>query len=100
VLVSPDLNYLSRLQRKDKNSDDFIVHKHWKNKSDFIGVDYYRRVYIYYSNIVSLSSARFVGGAPINDLNVATEKIKCILLYSHKNSLPFKVNNSRVITVV
>jgi beta-glucosidase/6-phospho-beta-glucosidase/beta-galactosidase len=79
VLDSPDLNYLSALQRKDKNSDDFIVHKHWKNKSDFIGVDYYRRVYIYYSNIVSLSSARFVGGAPINDLNVATNQHHGIL---------------------
>src|SRR5439155_8120536 len=65
-----DLNYLNTLQRNNKDSDDLIIHKDWKNKSDFIGLDYYRRVYIYSSNIVSLSSARFVGGAPINDLNV------------------------------
>ena len=56
-----DLNYLNTLQRNNNDSDDLIIHKDWKNKSDFIGLEYYRRVYIYYSNIVSLSSARFVG---------------------------------------
>jgi beta-glucosidase/6-phospho-beta-glucosidase/beta-galactosidase len=74
-----DLNYLNTLQRKNKDSEDFIIHKDWKNKSDFIGLDYYRRVYIYSSNIVSLSSARFVGGAPINDLNVETNQPHGIL---------------------
>jgi beta-glucosidase/6-phospho-beta-glucosidase/beta-galactosidase len=69
-----DLNYLNTLQMKNKDSDDFIIHKDWKSKSDFIGLDYYRRVYIYYSNFVSLSSARFVGGAPINDLNIETNQ--------------------------
>jgi len=69
-----DLNYLNTLQRNNNDSDDLIIHKDWKNKSDFIGLDYYRRVYIYSSNIVSLSSARFVGGAPINDLNVETNQ--------------------------
>jgi beta-glucosidase len=74
-----DLNYLNTLQRKNKDSDAFIIHKNWKNKADFIGVDYYRRVYVYHSNIVSLSSARFVGGAPINDLKVETNQPHGIL---------------------
>jgi beta-glucosidase/6-phospho-beta-glucosidase/beta-galactosidase len=63
-----DLNYLNTLQRSNKDSQDFIIHEDWKNKADFIGVDYYRRVQVYRSNIVALSSARFVGGTPINDL--------------------------------
>ena len=74
-----DLNYLNTLQRNNKSSDAFIIHKDWKNKADFIGLDYYRRVYVYSSNIVSLSSARFVGGAPINDLNVETNQPHSIL---------------------
>ena len=65
-----DLNYLNTLERHNENSSDFLVHNHWKNKVDFIGIDYYRHVYIYYSNIVALSSARFVGGALINDLQM------------------------------
>jgi beta-glucosidase len=63
-----DLNYLKTLERHNKESNDFLIHENWKNKSDFIGVNYYRRVYVYHSNIVALSSARFVGGAVINDL--------------------------------
>jgi beta-glucosidase/6-phospho-beta-glucosidase/beta-galactosidase len=65
-----DLNYLNTLERHNENSNDFHVHDHWKNKVDFIGIDYYRHVYIYYSNIVALSSAKFVGGALINDLHM------------------------------
>jgi beta-glucosidase len=63
-----DLNYLNTLERHNEISNDFIMHDHWKNKVDFIGIDYYRHAYIYYSNIVALSSAKFVGGALINDL--------------------------------
>jgi beta-glucosidase/6-phospho-beta-glucosidase/beta-galactosidase len=74
-----DLNYLNTLQRNNKSSDAFTIHKDWKNKSDFIGLDYYRRVHVYYSNIVSLSSARFVGGVPISDLNVDTKQSHSIL---------------------
>jgi beta-glucosidase/6-phospho-beta-glucosidase/beta-galactosidase len=37
---------------------------------DFIGINYYRSVYVYYSNIVALSSARFTGGALVNDLRI------------------------------
>ena len=65
-----DLNYLNTLERHNENSNDFHVGNHWKNKVDFIGFDYYRHVYIYYNNIVALSSAKFVGGALINDLHM------------------------------
>jgi beta-glucosidase len=64
-----DLNYLDTLERHNKDSESFIVHESWKNKVDFIGVDYYRRVYVHYSNILALSSARFVGGSLINNLH-------------------------------
>jgi beta-glucosidase len=64
-----DLNYLDTLQRHNGNNSNFIIHNHWKNKVDFIGIDYYRHVYTYYSNIVALSSAKFVGGALINNLH-------------------------------
>jgi beta-glucosidase len=69
-----DLNYLNTLQRHDKDSKDFIVHDDWKDKVDFIGLDYYRRVYIYYSPIVAFSPARFVGGALVNDLHIQDKK--------------------------
>jgi beta-glucosidase len=74
-----DLNYLNNLQRYDRNSKDFLVHNDWKNKADFIGVDYYRRVYVYNSKIVSLSSAKFVGGAFISDLKTKTDQLHGIL---------------------
>jgi beta-glucosidase/6-phospho-beta-glucosidase/beta-galactosidase len=69
-----DLNYLNTLQRHNKDSRDFIVHDNWKNKVDFIGLNYYRRVYIYYSPIVAFSSARFVGGALVDDLHIQDKK--------------------------
>lgn len=74
-----DLNYLNTLQRSNKNSKDFIVHEGWKNKADFIGLDYYRRVYVYSNKIVSLTSAKFVGGVPINDLSIANNQSHNIL---------------------
>jgi beta-glucosidase/6-phospho-beta-glucosidase/beta-galactosidase len=64
-----DLNYLNTLERHNENSRDFIIHNDWKDKVDFIGINYYRRVYVYYSIILALSSARFVGGAVINNLH-------------------------------
>lgn len=69
-----DLNYLNTLQRYNKNSSDFIVHNNWKDKVDFIGLDYYRRLHVYYSKIVALSSARFVGGSFINNLHLQKKK--------------------------
>ena len=65
-----DLNYLKTLERHNTKSSNFLIHENWKNKIDFIGINYYRRVYVYYSNIVALSSARFIGGAFINDLRI------------------------------
>jgi beta-glucosidase/6-phospho-beta-glucosidase/beta-galactosidase len=69
-----DLNYLNNLQRNNKNSKDYLLHNDWKDKADFIGIDYYRRVYVYNSKIVSLSSAKFVGGALISDLTTNNDQ--------------------------
>jgi beta-glucosidase len=64
-----DLNYLTTLQKSNRESKDFIVHKHWKNKADFIGLNYYRHLQVYNNRIISTSSARFVGGFFLNGLN-------------------------------
>jgi beta-glucosidase/6-phospho-beta-glucosidase/beta-galactosidase len=74
-----DLNYLETLERYNKESTNFKIHKNWINKTDFIGVNYYRRVYVYYSNIVGLSSAKFIGGAFVNDLHNKDEQPHGIL---------------------
>jgi beta-glucosidase len=74
-----DINYLNTVQRSNTDSKDFIMHEDWKNKVDFIGVDYYRRIYISNSDILSMSSARFVGGEPINDLNLDSSQPHGIL---------------------
>ena len=52
-----DLNYLNSLKIHDEN------------KVDFIGLNYYRSIYVYHSIVVALSSSRFIGGAIIDDLN-------------------------------
>jgi beta-glucosidase len=65
-----DLNYLKTLQRHNTKGSNFLIHENWKNKTDFIGINYYRRVYAYYSNIIALSSAKFIGGAFVNDLRI------------------------------
>lgn len=64
-----DLNYMNTLERYNKNSKDFIVHNEWKQKTDFIGLNYYRRVHVRQSLILSMSNAKFIGGAPISDLS-------------------------------
>jgi beta-glucosidase len=69
-----DLNYLNTLQIHNKESKNFIIHQEWKDKLDFIGVDYYRRVHVYHSNILALSSARFVGGAFTDDITASNNK--------------------------
>jgi hypothetical protein len=56
-----DLNYLNTLQRKPTQQE-------WKDKADFIGVNYYRGLYVYYHPIVAASAAKFIGGVPLNDL--------------------------------
>src|SRR5918911_1359380 len=69
-----DVNYLNTLKIHDKSSKDFIIHDKWKNKVDFIGLNYYRRIHVYHSIVVALSSARFIGGVFVNDLNEKTSK--------------------------
>ncbi len=59
VFGEEDLNYLNKLKRQKEQSKDFIIHDEWKDKLDFVGVNYYRKVYVNYSNILALSSARF-----------------------------------------
>jgi beta-glucosidase/6-phospho-beta-glucosidase/beta-galactosidase len=44
-----------------------VIHPEWHNKLDFIGLNYYRRVYVYHSNILAFTPARFLGGAIVND---------------------------------
>jgi beta-glucosidase/6-phospho-beta-glucosidase/beta-galactosidase len=68
VLGIEDVNYLNTLQRGNEDSVDFVRHRDWKNKTDFIGVDYYRRVHIYHNYIIYSSSAKFLGGAFVNNL--------------------------------
>jgi beta-glucosidase len=57
-----DLNYLETLKKCVRSSKNFIVNEKWKNKVDFIGLNYYRRVHISHSKFLSLSSAKFLGG--------------------------------------
>ena len=57
-----DLNYLDTLNRYVKRSDGFYLRKRWKDKTDFIGLNYYRRVHVAFSRILSHSSAKFLGG--------------------------------------
>ena len=38
---------LASLKIYDKNSKDFIIHDNWKNKIDFIGLNYYRSIHVY-----------------------------------------------------
>jgi len=64
-----DLNYLNTLERYNKDSNNFIVHNEWKQKTDFIGLNYYRRVHVRQSLMLSMSNAKFIGGAPISDLS-------------------------------
>ena len=52
-----DLNFLDTLERYNNSSKNFIVHNNWKQKVDFIGLNYYRRVHICTSPILSISDA-------------------------------------------
>jgi beta-glucosidase len=64
-----DLNFLDTLERYNNCSKNFIIHNNWKQKVDFIGLNYYRRVHIRTSQIVSISDAKFIGGVPVSDLS-------------------------------
>jgi beta-glucosidase/6-phospho-beta-glucosidase/beta-galactosidase len=86
-----DRNYLKTLERHNKESTNFAIHENWKNKTDFIGINYYRRVYVYYSNIVALSSARFIGGAFVNDLRIKSNTHHHSQSYGLLNDLGWEI---------
>ena len=44
-----DLNYLDTLQRHDKSSPNLIINPGWKHKVDFVGLNYYRAIYVQYN---------------------------------------------------
>jgi beta-glucosidase len=69
-----DLNYLNTLEIGNKYSKDFLIHKNWINKLDFMGLNYYRKMVVYENKIVSLSSAKFVGGAAISNLHTQRKR--------------------------
>ncbi len=62
-------------KQKNLNSEQFfgIEVEKWSPKLDFIGVNYYRSVYVYYHPVIAFSTASFSGGIFDNDLrqNVA-----------------------------
>ena len=41
-----DLNYLNTLEPYNKDSKNFRVNSRWKQKTDFIGLNYYRRLHV------------------------------------------------------
>lgn len=58
-----DQNFLNTIVEHNSSSPNFIKHPDWKNKLDFVGVNYYRRAYISYDRGIANSSAKFLGGA-------------------------------------
>jgi beta-galactosidase len=63
-----DLNYLNNGKIQDKTSSNFIVHQDWKNKLDFLGINYYRKVHVFHSPFPDLVGLGFQGGIFDNDL--------------------------------
>ncbi|HJT49912.1 MAG TPA: family 1 glycosylhydrolase [Nitrososphaeraceae archaeon] len=86
-----DLNYLNTLKIHDNSSKNFIIHDSWKNKVDFIGLNYYRRIHLYHSIVVALSSARFIGGAFVNDINEKIRNRKKSSSYGILNDLGWEI---------
>ena len=76
VLGIEDVNYLNTQQRWNENSVDMVRHQDWKDKIDFVGVDYYRRVHIEYNQIISGSSAKFLGGALADNLELHENRMQ------------------------
>ena len=68
-----DVNYLNTLERYNKDSKNFIVNSIWKHKTDFIGLNYYRRLRVRRSQMVRVSNAKFIGGAPVSDLSSSND---------------------------
>jgi beta-galactosidase len=68
-----DVNYLNTLERYNKDSGNFRVNSRWKQKTDFIGLNYYRLLRVRRSQMVRISNARFIGGAPVSDLSLSND---------------------------
>lgn len=73
-----DLNYLNTLQIHNTNSNNFIIHDKpgddWRNKVDFVGLNYYRKVHVFHSSLLALTSARYQGGIFQNNLINSTHQ--------------------------
>lgn len=66
-----DLNYLNSepcCSRHVTSTPLFVVHPEWRNKADFIGLNYYRRVYAFHDILLASTSAKFMGGRFDNNL--------------------------------
>jgi beta-glucosidase/6-phospho-beta-glucosidase/beta-galactosidase len=66
-----DLYYLNRFPccvRHDTTSPFFVVHPEWRNKVDFIGLNYYRRALIFYDVGIDVTGTGFLGGRFDNNL--------------------------------
>jgi beta-galactosidase len=70
-----DVNYLNTLERYNKDSSNFRVNSRWKQKADFIGLNYYRLLRVRKSQIVRISNAKFIGGAPVSELSLSAERL-------------------------
>jgi beta-glucosidase len=66
-----DLNYLNSdpcCKRHVKSSTQFVVHPEWRNKVDFIGLQYYRRAFAFHDALLATTDAGFWGGRFDNNL--------------------------------
>ncbi len=53
---------------QDRSSPEFIIHPEWRNAVDFIGINYYRRAWVFHDNLLALTTARYMGGRFDNNL--------------------------------
>jgi beta-glucosidase len=68
-----DVNYLNTLERYNKDNRNFRINSRWKQKTDFIGLNYYRLLRVRKSQMVRISNAKFIGGAPLSDLSLSND---------------------------
>ena len=68
-----DVNYLNTLERYNKDSSNFRVNSRWKQKTDFIGLNYYRLLRVRRSQMVRISNAKFIGGAPVSNSSLSND---------------------------
>ncbi len=66
-----DVHYLNSspcCTPQDRSSPEFIIHPEWRNAVDFIGINYYRRAWVFHDNLLALTTARYMGGRFDNNL--------------------------------